>query len=206
MPRTSRTNVRKKTKNKKAVVQQPKPVVDTKVSDEPEPKVQRKRGTWTKERIVDESDQLVTYIESEIETLRQTPTKSKGIRFLRSIIKRQKLLKNHTLRALKTKKRTNRKNNTNSGFLKPVPISKQMAKFTGWDPTQLRSRVDVTKFICKYVRENDLQNPKDRRQILADKPLRKLLGYDPKTSEQPLTYYSLQTYMKKHFIKKEDSK
>ena len=37
MPRTSRTNVRKKTKNKKAVVQEPKPVVDTKVSEEKEP-------------------------------------------------------------------------------------------------------------------------------------------------------------------------
>ena len=81
-----------------------------------------------------------------------------------------------------------------------MKISKEMAKFTGWNPTELKSRVDVTKYICKYIRDNNLQNPDDRRQIVADPKLSKLLEYDSKKEEKPLTYYRIQTFMKKHFI------
>ena len=100
---------------------------------------------------------------------------------------------------MKQKKRSTRKNNNNSGFLKPVPISKEMAKFTGWSADEPRSRVDVTKYICNYIKENDLQNPEDRRQILADSKLRKLLKYDPESATQPLTYFHIQSLMKNHF-------
>ena len=104
-------------------------------------------------------------------------------------------------KSIKVKKVTVRKTNTNSGFLKPVKLSKDLIKFTGWNPEELRSRVDVTKFICNYIKEHDLQNPADRRQIQVDKDtkLRKLLKYNSKTEEKPLTYYSLQTFMKPHF-------
>ena len=74
-----------------------------------------------------------------------------------------------------------------------------MAQFTGWNQKDLKSRVDVTKYICNYIKDNDLQNPSDRRQILADSKLSKLLKYDSKTSD-PLTYYKIQTYMKPHFL------
>ena len=78
-----------------------------------------------------------------------------------------------------------------------------MAKFTGWDKDELRSRVDVTKFLCQYIRENNLQNPKDKRQILADSKLQKLLKYDPKKESDPLTYFKLQSSLKPHFVKTE---
>ena len=104
---------------------------------------------------------------------------------------------------IKQRNTTNKKvsNNSNSGFLKPVQISKEMAKFTGWDASQLKSRVDVTKFLCNYIKENDLQNPKDRRQILADSKLSKLLKYDSKKETNPLTYFRIQSCLKEHFIK-----
>jgi chromatin remodeling complex protein RSC6 len=76
-----------------------------------------------------------------------------------------------------------------------------MAKFTGWDPTELKSRVDVTKFICAYVKDHNLQNPEDRRQILADPKLTKLLKYDVKKEGNPLTYFRIQTSLKNHFPK-----
>jgi chromatin remodeling complex protein RSC6 len=75
-----------------------------------------------------------------------------------------------------------------------------MAKFTGWDQSELRSRVEVTKFICNYVKENNLQNPTDKRQIVSDKKLSKLLDYNSK-EEKPLTYFYLQTKLKSHFEK-----
>ena len=161
--------------------------------------VKKKRLVPTKETIATEFDDLVGVIDEDIARLRESPGKAKGVKFLRSLGKKIKSLRGHSVRVMKQKQKTNRKNNTNSGFLKPVIISKDMAKFTGWNPEELRSRVDVTKYICKYIRDNDLQNPDDRRQILADKKLAKLLEYSVDDDEKPLTYYRIQTYMKKHF-------
>jgi chromatin remodeling complex protein RSC6 len=151
------------------------------------------------ESVVDSFDEVIKLIDDEIETLRSSQTKSTGIKFLRSLNKRLKALKSKTTKAIKHRKSTRKPSaNTNSGFLKPVQISKEMAKFTGWDPTLSRSRVDVTKHICKYIKDNDLQNPKDRREILADDKLKKLLAYDPKKDDK-LTYYKIQSYLKPHF-------
>lgn len=157
------------------------------------------RQVPTRDSVEKEFDELVASIEEEIARLREAPSKSKGVKFLRSVNKRVKTLKNHALRISK-QKTTVRRNNTNSGFLKPVQISKDLSKFTGWDHSQLRSRVDVTKFICNYIKEKNLQDPEDKRNIRVeqDPALKKLLKYDS-AEGKPLTYYSLQTYLKSHF-------
>jgi len=159
----------------------------------------RKRTVPTKESVSSEFDELISFIEEEISRIRESQVKSKGVKFLRCIGKRIKMIRGHAFRVLKEKKKTNRKNNTNSGFLKPVNISKEMALFTGWDQNELKSRVDVTKYICNYIRDNNLQNPQDRRQIIVDNKLSKLLDFDPNVEKEPLTYYRIQSYIKKHF-------
>ena len=93
----------------------------------------------------------------------------------------------------KPKKRTN----VNSGFLKQVPISSEMAKFIGCASSDLKSRVEVTKSICSYIKDNNLQNPADKRQIMPDAKLKKLLRV--KSSDDPLTYYRVQSKIKHHF-------
>ena len=144
-------------------------------------------------------------VESEITNIRENNTKTKGVKFLRTLNKRLKTLRNQSSRVIKQRNSSTRKatNNTNSGFLKPVKISNEMAKFTGWNANELKSRVDVTKYICNYIKENNLQNPTDKRQILADNKLSKLLNYDPKKANEPLTYYRIQSYIKPHFLKTE---
>ena len=115
-----------------------------------------------------------------------------------------KILKNQSSRLIKSKKSSSvssDKTNKVSGFLKPVKISKEMAKFTGWDANELKSRVDVTKYLCDYIKVHNLQNPEDRRQIIADSKLSKLLKYDSKTETSPLTYFLIQKCLKNHFIK-----
>jgi upstream activation factor subunit UAF30 len=165
---------------------------------ESEPK---QRRVPTRESVETEFDSLVDAIRSEIETIRSSTDKKKGtgVKFLRQVGKRLKLLKSDTLRVSKQRQRSNRQKNTTSGFMKQVPISKEMAKFANWDPSQLRSRVEVTKFICDYVKQHNLQNPQDRRQILPDDKLSKLLNYDAKKSDKPLTYYYLQRVIQPHF-------
>ena len=80
--------------------------------------------------------------------------------------------------------------------MKPVKISKDMQKFTGFKDDQLVSRVDVTKSICNYVKEHNLQKQEDRRQFTPDEKLAKLLG-----TKEPLTYYALQQQIQPHFTK-----
>lgn len=157
------------------------------------------RHVPTRESVEKEFDELVASIDEEINKLRSSTAKAKGVKFLRTVNKRVKTLRNHALRVSK-QRQTTRRSNTNSGFLKPVQISKDLAKFTGWDQSQLRSRVDVTKFICDYIKEHNLQDPEDKRNIRVDSDanLKKLLKFDGKDGKK-LTYYSLQTYLKGHF-------
>ncbi len=164
----------------------------------------KKRVAPTRDSILANIDEMIASVESEIATLRESKTKTKGIKFLRSLNKKLKTLKNHSSRVIKQRNTGTRKSsNVNSGFLKPVQISTEMAKFTGWNVNEPKSRVDVTKYICNYIKEHELQNPKDKRQILADSKLSKLLNYDPKKESEPLTYYRIQSYIKPHFIKAE---
>lgn len=164
----------------------------------------KKRVAPTRDSVLASIDDMITSVENEIATLRESKTKTKGIKFLRSLNKKLKTLKNHSSRVIKQRNTGVRKtSNVNSGFLKPVQISTEMAKFTGWNVNEPKSRVDVTKYICNYIKEHELQNPKDKRQILADSKLSKLLNYDPKKESEPLTYYRIQSYIKPHFIKTE---
>jgi chromatin remodeling complex protein RSC6 len=165
---------------------------------------QSKRGAPTRESVLQTFEDLIKSVETEMDTLREGDTKNKGVKFLRTLNKKLKILRNQSSRIIKQKRASVKKStNNNSGFLKPVKISTEMAKFTGWDKDELKSRVDVTKFLCDYIRNNNLQNPKDKRQILADGKLQKLLKYDPKKETEPLTYFKLQSSLKGHFIKPE---
>lgn len=161
------------------------------------------RVTLTAEAVLQNFDTIIASIETEIESLRDSQGKARGVKFLRSLSKNIKTLKSQTARSMRKKTRTVRNSNTNSGFLKPVKMSTAMAKFTGWDASVPRSRVDVTKYICDYIKQNNLQNPSDRRQILVDSKLGKLLSYDPAKADEPMTYYRIQSYLKPHFVKVE---
>ena len=60
-------------------------------------------------------------------------------------------------------------------------------------------RTEVTRRVNRYVKENDLQNPENKKQILADGKLKSLLYL---SDDDELTYFNLQRFMKIHFLKK----
>lgn len=155
----------------------------------------RKRREVSRESVEKSFDDLLGLIDKEVDSLRQDG--NKGSRFLRSVAKTIRQLKSDSLRlSTKRTRRQSAPRSTNSGFMKPVKISKDMQKFTGIKDDQLVSRVDVTKAICNYVKEHNLQNSDDRRQFTPDDKLSKLLG-----TNQALTYYNLQKHIQQHFIK-----
>ena len=101
---------------------------------------------------------------------------------------------------MKTKGRRNNGEKVMNGFSKPGPVSDELRKFFTLGKEDLIARTEVTKKITEYCQQNKLQNEKDKRIILPDKALSKLLRI--KKGEE-LTYFNLQKYMKIHFPNKE---
>ena len=85
-----------------------------------------------------------------------------------------------------------------SGFVKPTPISDELAKFLGKSAGTEMARTEVSKEINEYIRTHKLQNPSNGRFILADAKLTALLKLK---KDDELSYFNLQRYMKHHFIK-----
>ncbi len=185
-------------------VQNTLPTVTETPTDDTTTTTTKKRRVVDRDSVLTDFDNIVAKLDSEIDAVRSAASGSRisGVKFLRSLNKELKQLKKDTARAMKQRRRnTNKAKNTSSGFMKPVQISKEMAAFTGWAPQELKSRVDVTKYICNYIRENELQNPKDRREIQPDDKLQGLLNLTKQgLKKEPLTYYSLQKRIQPHFV------
>lgn len=159
--------------------------------------VSKKRREVSHESVSSEFEGLLELLRENIEQSRSAGKKTSNVKLLRQLGKRLKVLRADCMRISK-QRRTNRKNNTSSGFMKPVKVSDEMAKFAGWDANQLKSRIEATKYICQYIKDNNLQDPADKRRINPDGKLTKLLGYSP-TPESPLFYYTIQQKIQKHF-------
>ena len=86
-----------------------------------------------------------------------------------------------------------------SGFVKPTLISDELAKFLGKNVGTEMARTDVSKEINQYIRSNNLQDTQNGRKIHPDAKLSTLLNIQP--SDEPLTYFNLQRFMKHHFVK-----
>ncbi len=63
------------------------------------------------------------------------------------------------------------------------------------------ARTDVTKAIVSYIKENKLENEANRKIIIPDNKLKFLLGIE---DGQELTFFNIQKYMNKHFVKSEE--
>lgn len=57
--------------------------------------------------------------------------------------------------------------------MKPMEVSDELAAVVGKGPMP---RSEVVKAIWVYIKKNDLQNPKNKRNILADDKLKAVFG------------------------------
>ncbi|GMI74542.1 hypothetical protein like AT3G19080 [Hibiscus trionum] len=83
-----------------------------------------------------------------------------------------------------------------SGFLAPLPLSDALVKFFATGENAL-SRADVVKRIWDYIKQNDLQDPSDKRKILCDEKLKELFEVDS------FNGFSMTKLLTTHFIKLE---
>ena len=61
--------------------------------------------------------------------------------------------------------------NANSAFMKPMTISEDLAVVVGKGPMP---RSEVVKKLWVYIKEKDLQDPSNKRNIVADDNLKKV--------------------------------
>jgi len=57
--------------------------------------------------------------------------------------------------------------------MKPVNVSEELAAVTGAGPMP---RTEITKKVWDYIKKNNLQDPKNKRNINPDEKLGKVLG------------------------------
>lgn len=95
------------------------------------------------------------------------------------------------------KKKKSTKPRSPSGFAKPSPISDELAGFLDVPAGTQLARTEVTSKIIAYVKENVLQNEANKKEIVPNDKLRKLL--QPSDGDI-ITFFNLQTYLKKHFL------
>ncbi len=60
-----------------------------------------------------------------------------------------------------------------SAFMKPLNVSEDLAKVVGKGPMP---RSEVVKKLWVYIKKNNLQDPKAKRNIIADEHLKKVFG------------------------------
>ena len=79
--------------------------------------------------------------------------------------------------------------NPNSAFMKPMQISDDLAEVVGKGPMP---RSEVVKALWVYIKKHDLQNPANKREILADAALEKVFG------RKSVTMFEMNKYIAQH--------
>ena len=75
------------------------------------------------------------------------------------------------------------------GLARPVQPSDDLAPITGKDPLP---RSEVVSKVWEYIKKNNLQNPQNKREIVADDKLRPVFGKDR------VTMFEMNKYLAQH--------
>ena len=118
---------------------------------------------------------------------------SAQVKSLEKSVKKQ--MKQLQREAQKNKNKGNRKA---SGFAVPSKISNDLCKFMGKPEGSEMARTEVTKYIIQYIKNNNLPDKNNKKVIKPDTALKSLLNLKPNDED---TYFNLQKYMNKHFVK-----
>jgi chromatin remodeling complex protein RSC6 len=114
----------------------------------------------------------------------------------------QTLIIRHAKRCLKDihkSEMSQAKTETKRGFNRPCHISKAMCDFMGVEEGVVSSRMEVNQFINEYVKRNNLVDVENGQHIVPDAKLWEILSETAKGNS--ITYFSIQKYIKHHFIK-----
>jgi len=102
---------------------------------------------------------------------RKAPAKKKTTK--KATTKKKPAKKAPAKKAPAKKKTTKAKRKPNPAFMKPMTPSPELSEVVGSKPLP---RTEVVKKLWAYIKKNDLQDAKNRRNINADDKLKKVFG------------------------------
>tara|TARA_Y100000816_G_C26105066_1_gene586887 strand:+ start:3498 stop:4136 length:639 start_codon:yes stop_codon:yes gene_type:complete len=201
---TSKKPVVKKSAPKKKVEKTeketvPEQVVETVTEPVVEPATETVVESVVTDSVVTESD--VDKVDPTVESINNLINKFEQFEKDSKVAKNElrKVLKSYQKKTFK-KTRKHDPNRQPTGFAKPSLISEELCKFLNKPSGTKMARTDVTKEVNKYIKEHNLQNPENKKEIKADSTLTKLLNLK---KGDGLNYFSLQKYLKDHFPKED---
>lgn len=185
-----------------------KPVVEEKISKAEEkapetPKTDEKTvvDEATQEKPTDTSVEGVFYTKLS-SFISKIASINKEVKELQAMGKTLEKDFNNVIKVLSKQKNKNKNSETKraSGFAMPSLLSTELYQFLGIKEGELVPRTDVTKMLNGYIVENGLRNEKNKRKILPDEKLKKILNC---TDDDDVDYFNLQKFLKHHFIKRD---
>lgn len=87
------------------------------------------------------------------------------------------------------KKAATKQTNSGTGIHAPVQPSKELGAIVGNDKLP---RSEVISKVWEYIKKHNLQNPENKREILADDNLKKVFGRDK------VTMFEMNKYIAQH--------
>lgn len=143
------------------------------------------------------NDEIFVQFEQLVIQLNQMKTQITGIQqnikhLEKGVRKQMKCLKKEVIR------NKNKGNRQPSGFAKPSKVTKELCEFMNRTEGSEIARTEVTRALVAYIKENNLENTTNSKIILPDQKLKTLLGLN---DSDELTYFTIQKYMNKHFVK-----
>jgi len=147
------------------------------------------------------SNDLSMQFESIMNTLSAFKTQITSVQSQIKVLEKNVKKEMNSLQKVASKNK-NKGNKKPSGFAKPTKVTKELCEFMNKEEGSEIARTEVTRALISYIETNHLKNESNKKLILPDEKLKGLLGLE---ENDELTYFNLQKYMNKHFIKSSPS-
>ena len=95
-------------------------------------------------------------------------------------------------------KTRNKKNVRGGGLAKPFPVSTSLCTFMDVPKGTQLARAEVTQYLHKYIRENNLYDKSNRQYIIPDSSLKTLFNISDEVNAK-MHIFSMQEKMNTHF-------
>jgi chromatin remodeling complex protein RSC6 len=112
--------------------------------------------------------------------------------------KRKRRVKKDVSEMTEEERKVHEERRAKNAFLKPRALTPELSAFMGLPAGSQRSQTEVTKFVSNYVKTHGCFDPANKRRIIADGALSRLLKV---TDKDTVTYLNLQSFLKVHFVK-----
>ena len=204
MPPTKKQTSNKKVTAKKVVVKStpapapvPVPVVETVVTPV-DTVVESGNNVQEAPDLFNYSDEFTTIKSTLVDALSLIKTLTTTVTALERRVARDKKVADKKMR--RKVKKVRDPNAPPTGFQKPIEVSDELRKFLSLAPEELIPRTQVTSRINEYCKKHGLQKEEDKRILMPDTTLSKLLRLK---KGDHLTFFNLQKHLKHHYPNKE---